>query len=190
MKKLLLGTFLATLTLFIWGFLFWGTPWPNPAFQHLDLEDEVAVWESLRDHIPASGTYYFPDVQREGGFEAAAARHDEGPLATVMIHAEGMPVMSPAVFVLGFLHMFVSALLMALLLRTAAPALTTYRRRAGFVASVGLVVAVWANLGEPVWNYHAWSFELMQAAYDWTSWILAGLVLARFAVPARSYAAA
>ncbi len=189
MKQLAFGVVLAALAMFVWGFLFWGVPWPNPAYSHLSEADEAALWETVRDHVPETGVYYLPDVQREGTMEAAVARHRQGPLAKVMVHAEGAEVMSAGVFIGGFLHMLVSAFLLALLLRGAAPVLGSYGRRVAFVVLAGLAVAVWANLGEPIWNYHPWTHELTNAVYDWTSCIVAGLVLARFVrQPVEGYA--
>lgn len=186
MKQIAMGTLLAAVALFVWGFLFWGLPWPNPAYQHLSAEDEAALRQSLSEHVPTSGAYYVPDMEHGADHAAYLARHREGPLAMVMVRTEGAELMSAGLFAGGFVHMLFSVLLIALLLRAVAPVLRSYRSRVGFLALVGLAAAFWANLGEPIWNYQPWAFHLTAAVYDWTSWIIAGLVLAYVVKPVRA----
>lgn len=59
--------------------------------------------------------------------------------------------MSPSVFIGGFFHFFVSALIMGALLLMALPGLNNYTRRLLFVFLTGLFTAVFMNLSEPIW---------------------------------------
>jgi hypothetical protein len=107
----------------------------------------------------------------------------------ITFRREGTDPMAPSVFLLGFLHMLASAFLLALALRTAAPALRAYGARVAFVALVGLFVGVWAHLGEPIWWHQPWGFHVLAAAHDVIGLGLAGLVLARFVRPEPEMAA-
>ncbi len=176
MKKLVLGALLAAVAIFVWGFLFWATPLSAPVFKQAP--DEAAVTQSLAANLPATGTYYIPDPRSDAAdFEA---RHQAGPLVTIFYREAGTPAMTPTVFLLGFLHMFISMLLAGLLLRLAAPALRTYGSKVVFVVLAGVAVGVWGNLGDPIWYYQPWTYHLMTTLYDIIAWGLGGLILARF----------
>ncbi|HYE97034.1 MAG TPA: hypothetical protein VD962_12570 [Rubricoccaceae bacterium] len=178
MRSLLLGAVLAAVVLFLFGFVVWGL---MPVDPFSTVSDEPALSQTLVQVLPASGVYLLPDEgDTEEEFAAATEAMRRGPLAMVFFRREGVEPMAPAVFALGFLHMFVTALLLGLVLRQAAPALPSYGARVAFVALLGLTAAVWARLGEPIWWHFPWGFHLLYFFSDLLSWTLAGLVLARF----------
>ncbi|HLT46236.1 MAG TPA: hypothetical protein VK002_03335 [Rubricoccaceae bacterium] len=178
MRSLLLGAFLAALVLFVWGFVVWAL---MPVDPFTRIADEAAVSAALLEQLPATGYYLLPGDDSD--MDAYVARHREGPLALITFRREGADPLAASGFVLGFLHMLVSMLLLGLVLRAAVPRLHTYGARVTFVAFVGLLVGVWAHLGEPIWWHQPWSLPLLTAAHDVIGFALAGLVLARFVRP-------
>jgi len=88
--------------------------------------------------------------------------------------------MSGGVFGGGFVHMFVSVLVMAFALNLVVPATATYGARVKLVIVAGLAGAIYSNLGKPIWWHHVWDYHLLEFVYDFTSWVLAGFVLAKF----------
>ena len=52
--------------------------------------------------------------------------------------------------------------------------------RVGFVALIGLTAALLCDGGDAVWWQIPWSWKLYQAGYDFSFWLIAGLILARF----------
>jgi hypothetical protein len=188
MKRLLLGSLLAALVMFIWGFLFWAVPWPNPAIHTMGADAEAAVAEALRRQIPETGTYVIPNPQTTDP-QTYTARHEAGPVAMLFVQADGFAPMRPGVFVGGFVHMLAVAFLLGLILRIAAPVAPTYGKRVLFVLLLGLTAALWSEIGEPIWWAHPWAYHLTVFVSDVTTWGLAGLILARFATsPSRTYA--
>lgn len=179
MQRLFLGAFLAAVAVFFWGFVFWGTPLSS--FVMTPAPEGAALAATLDAALPETGVYFLPDMP-DGSDEAALEAHRAGPIATVFFRREGANPMGAGVFVGGFLHMFFSMLLLGLVLRAAAPALPTFARRAAFVFLAAVAVAVWANLGKPVWYFQPWDYHLGTAFYDIVAWTLAGLILARIAV--------
>lgn len=178
MRPLLLGSLLAALVLFVWGFLVWGLMPVNP-FDRAG--DERALTQALLAHLPATGTYLLPhEGDTPAEFEAATAAMRRGPLAMVFFRREGVEPMSPVIFALGFLHMLATTLLVALALRAVAPALPRFGQRAGLVALFALAFALWARMGEPIWWHHPADFYALYFVSDAVGWALAGLVLARF----------
>lgn len=182
MKQIVLGSLLAAVGLFIWGFVFWGLL-PNPGFE--EPTDEAAMWQSLVDNLPGTGAYYVPNPE---GDAESVARLESGPIAFMFVRNEGSPVMPASMMVFGFIHMFITALLVGLLLRMMMPQLPTYGERVMFVAVLGVIATFWADIAFPVWWRTPWTFFLWMAVYDVTAWTLAGAVLARFVTPEREAA--
>jgi hypothetical protein len=175
MKRLLVGTTVAALVLFFWGFLYWGASplaWviigPAP--------DEAALQAALAEAVPEPGAYLVPHPTNSNA-EVHAARAKAGPVATVLVQGGADPA-DPTPFVMGFVHMWISALLMGLLLSRYAP--TSVGSTVATAALAGLAAAVWSNLGRPTWYWQPWDYHLLYAVYDFTGWVVAGLVLAFF----------
>ena len=82
-----------------------------------------------------------------------------------------------------FVLILVSCLLLVTILRIAAPATPTYRERVQLVALVGLAAALVIDIGDVVWWYLPLHWKLYQAFYDFTAFLIPGLVLARFVTP-------
>ncbi|MDX1438729.1 MAG: hypothetical protein R3284_02395 [Rubricoccaceae bacterium] len=178
MRSLLLGALLATVVLFIWGFLAWGSIIYNP---FSSMTDQDTVTSALSQSLPESGVYLVPNYpDRSNDAEVAdwTERHQSGPLAMIYFSAEGATPMSS--MLPGFIHMLISVLLMAFLLKMAVSALPGYGQRVMFVMFAGLVGAFWINLGNPIWWNQPWGFHFYSFVYSVIGWLLAGFVLARF----------
>ncbi len=182
MKRLLLGIVLATLAMFAWGMLYWGAnPLPYTTWKHAT--DDVAAGKALLAYFPENGTYYVPSMDHD---KATLTRlMAQGPVAFVhMLRREGRQLMDPSIMVKGlFLYLVVSWLL-ALLLRTAAPALPTYGGRVKLALLAALVAVLMIDVGDAVWWYVSIAWKLQLAVYDLTALAIGGLVLARFTGPA------
>jgi len=178
MKRLLVGTTLAAVALFLWGFVYWGA---QPLAWRIigPAPDEAALQKALGEALPEPGAYFLPHPF-EGDAETHAARAKAGPVATVLIHGGADPS-DPAPMIRGFVHMWVSALLMGLLLRGFAPA--SVGAAIGVAATAGLAAAVWADLGRPIWYAQPWDYNLLFALYELGGWVVAGAVLGFFVRP-------
>jgi hypothetical protein len=75
----------------------------------------------------------------------------------------------------------VSCVLAAWLLsKTSRRVLSSYARRVCFIASIGLLVAVFGELSKYGIGGYPLKSALLLAGYDLVSWIIAGLVIAGF----------
>lgn len=179
MKRLILGSLLAAVIVFIWGFLYWNIlPFRNSAT--LPVPDEAALTQAL-EAFPETGTYQIPDLRTSESEEAMTAKLSQGPSALILFRKEGVNWADPKIFIGGFLHMLITALLIGLLLRRTG--LATFGARFGLVFLAGLAAAIFANLGEPIWYYQPWGWHILQFGYDLTVWIIIGLVMAKFVQP-------
>lgn len=183
MAKLALGTFVAAIAMFMWGFLYWGSGLIDP-FTHMTPEAETAIGETLKTNVTADGVYFIPDSKvgtQEQWFQRMAA----GPVAMINFRSGGTAPMSTTM-TLGFVHMLVTAILLALLLRLLLPVAPTYLDRLKLVAFVGVIGAVEANLGQPVWWHWPWSHAFTGTIYAFGSYLVAGLLLAYFVAPTKT----
>ena len=159
--------------MFFWGFVYWGVlplPWTiiGPA------PDEVALARAVGE-LPESGAYVLPHPKASNEDEAME-RTARGPIATVLLTKEGRSPMDP--MLPGFAHMWISALFMGMLLKRLGP--KSYGAALAMAACIGSVAAFWSNLGRPIWYAQPWDYHLLLAVYDWSGWVIAGLVLAKF----------
>lgn len=179
MKKLILASLLASVLVFIWGFVVWAVLGPIVSPFHT-VTDEVAVGEALKQYLKSGdGTYFLPNPSKAGDADFAA-RHRSGPIATIHFQAAGTEPMGGGIFLGGWLHMLLCAFLMGLFLRSLALRLESYGERFRVVAAAGTICAIFANLGRPIWYYQSWLHHGYQTAYEVTSWLIMAAVLAWF----------
>jgi len=176
MRNLCLGSFLAAVAVFMFGAAYWMSPPVQGGFGVP--KQPAALGKSLLDQLPGSGVYVVPTAVGTSAEQDAASR--QGPLAIIHFQREGQPAMASALLFRGFLLIWVTMALMALLLRLTAPALPTYGSRVGVVAVTGLIVAANSDWGATVWWHHSAGFAGMSSLYNLLSFLIAGLILARF----------
>ncbi|HEY2290257.1 MAG TPA: hypothetical protein VGM86_06085 [Thermoanaerobaculia bacterium] len=182
MRKILIGSLLAAIAVFIWGFLYWNVfPLKNNVFT--PVPDERGLAQELGRYLSSSGAYAIPDPRSSPDPKGFVGNLENGPIAEILYQKEGSPAVSGGRLLAGLIHMFLSALLMALLLNLALPQLRSYGSRVTFVLLAGLAGAFFAHLGNPIWFHQPWSYHIFKTVYDVTCWALAGLVLARFVRP-------
>ena len=179
MKRLVIGSVIAAVAMFIWGFLVWGaSPFPYQVLK--PVADVPALQQALKGALPESGVYMFPHPSQ--GTEAETQKKlSEGAFGRVTFVREGA-TMGGGTFVLGYLHNLVTALVLGLVLLRVAPG-ATYGARLGTVVVAGLAGAIYAHLGKPIWMFDPWGAHMFDFAYDVTSYLVAGLVLAKFVRP-------
>ena len=181
MKKFLLGPALAALAMFVWGFIYWGTPHHLPYQALGTVADEGATALAVGKLFPASGTYLLPSpLIGDDKMNELALR---GPSVEVHIVKEsfGSAEMGK-LMAMGYAHVFVISLLLTIMLCGLEKAFECWTSRVKFCAALGLLVAT-CDLGNTIWWHHALRWTLAQAFYDFVLYVIAGLVLAKFVAP-------
>lgn len=180
MTRYLLGTFLAALAMYIWGAAFWMNPVTYSYFRISPNDAEAGV--ALQKYFPQSGTYVIPGDMKDP--KAAEALHEKGPLAMVHIRHDGEPMMNPRKYIMGFVHLWIATLLAAFLAVRAAPAVSNaYGKRLWFFVLIGALIAIYANLSSPIWMNNPWTYHTVFAVYNFSAWLIGGLVLAATVKP-------
>jgi len=176
--RTLLGIVIASIVVYLWGFLFWGVcPLPYEAWQRA--VDEPTAAAALRLHFPKNGVYFVPG--RNADVAAAEKSFADGPVAFVhMLDVDGRPMMDPNIMAQGFGLNVAIIVLLAWILRNAAAGLPTYGSRLKQATLCGLFAVALVDLGDAVWWQIAWEWKLWQALYGLTASIVIGLILAAF----------
>lgn len=181
--RILLSALLAAVAIFIWGFIFWAAlPFGQQSMNMITNED--AVRTSLNDNLGSSGVYFFPGMDHNAADKAAAEKSFQdkakaGPMGLVLFKKEGGDPMAPAQMVWGFVHSFISAVLMGILLVMALPALPMYGQRVAFVTLGGIFASYMVLSGFVNWWYFPIGFAIANGVYLIIAWLIAGLILAR-----------
>jgi hypothetical protein len=180
-KQLLLATILGAIVLFVWGaiaFTFIRPGMPLRAFTNED-----AVEQAIVANAPEPGNYILPNPHKPGLTKEQSDRLGEkimrGPFMFAAVRL-GPARPFPVLLILQFLIQLVSALIATfLLLKTCG---LTYGQRVVFVALCGVLIFVAGKLDEWVWWSFSGTYLLMQFGAIVIGWILAALVIAKFAI--------
>jgi hypothetical protein len=179
MKRALIGIVVASIVLYLYGFLYWGMGpyrqmiWKQP-------KNEEAARTALREHFPKEGTYFVPSYHSDD-HKARKANHEQGPIAFVhMLRVSGRPEMDVSIMVGGFVLNLIVIVLIALLLRQTAHAFPGYLQRIGFIALTGLTASLLIDCGDIVWWQMPIGWKVYQAIYGFTFWVIAALILSPF----------
>ncbi len=173
MKPLLLGSLLAAIAFFFWGFIFYSvTGLPEKVLK----QPAGDVGPVLNETFPESGTYFVPGM---GNMEEAQELMARGPVAMVHLHREGLRPMDPMLMLGGFLHGWGYALLLGLLLPQICKK-SGYGARIGFVTLVGATGAFCARIGDTIWWHKSLDWQVTEVAYTTIGAAVIGAVLARF----------
>ncbi len=180
MIRVLIGSLMGAIVMFLIGFLAYGTPLMRLGFAQATDAVQIDVQTALKA-LPGTGTYVIPS----GESAATTAAFANGPVATINYNAGGFAMVDPQVMLTGFIHMFITALLLGLMLWGVRGRVPDFPSRARLVIGMALVAVVFTNLADPIWLHHDWRHAIYVAAVNFISLCAAGHILARWFVPAR-----
>lgn len=166
--RIALASILTAVALFFFGFLWWGIL--MPIIKPATVLAEGDLVEAMGTALPSDGLYFYPDY---------AEPPESGPVAMIF-YRDAVPDMGMTMG-MGFGHMLITALIVCVVVSRLN--LPTFGQRMGWVAFLGLFVAVWADAGNMVWWHHPPNWVAFHAAYDLLSWCVAGLIIAAIVVP-------
>src|SRR5438105_12907769 len=116
MKRILVGSVVAGIVLFLWGCAAWLF---LPTYTNFkDILDETAVVATLKDSLPEKGIYYFPKHPDQSA-EAVSAWNQKvmvGPTGILIYNPQGQGTLGIRKFAAALLTQWVAALIAAYLL--------------------------------------------------------------------------
>ena len=173
MTRALIGAAVAAVVMFIIGFVFHASPLMKLATHTLDNPRAAAVQQVMAANIPSTGTYYVPSADTP----EQTVMYGRGPVATIHYNSRGFSVADPAVMVVGFVHMLIVSLLMAVGLFTITRYVPSLGEQVRLLVLGVVGAAAFMRLGEPIWYHYDWGFAIYSFVADCVSLIAAGLVI-------------
>ena len=184
MIRVLIGSVLAAIAMFVWGWLYWGViGMVVMPYNSVPAESEAAIVEALKAGLPETGIYLYPMPEDLSDVEQQAAwneKHLAGPLFEVNYLSEGRDPMAASMFGGGFAHMFLTALLISCVIGRA----KSFGCRFGTVIALAVISAFWIDVGKIIWFYHPISFEVFNLIYHVSGLLIGGAILAGIVRPA------
>ncbi len=178
MKRIVFSALLASIVLFLWGFIYWSVLPTRDVFRAW--KDSNAVAETLLEEVPAAGVYALPDPHlMTNDLDAYSSAHERGPVAMIFVHPQGRPAMPPTVFFFGWLQMFIACLGLAWLLDRAVASLHSFGARWVFVCVAVEAAIFLIAVGTPIWWNHPWGFHLVNIGFYAIGGVLVAAVLAK-----------
>ncbi|MEZ6132655.1 MAG: hypothetical protein R3C59_28645 [Planctomycetaceae bacterium] len=168
--RILVASFVTAIALFFFGFLWWGML--MPIIEPTTVISDQALIDSMSSSLNESAVYFYPDPATEPG-------ESTGPMAILYFNTD-MPDMGKMLG-MGFGHMFITALLVTAFVSS--QKLPTFAARFGVVFFVGLLIAVWADVGNMIWWRYPPGWTAFHFGYDVLSWLLAGVIIAAIIKP-------
>lgn len=178
--KAVTGIILATAAVFLWGFLFWGTPLFSFVYDVAEQSpDEVAARAALKEHYPKNGLYFVPAATHT--LKERRELHKEGPVAFVyMADHDGSPMMDVMMMVYGFIVMLITNIFLFLLIKFSCSSNSFFVTRFLVVFLASLAAAISIHGGDAVWWMEPILWKSYQAFYHVVAWSIAGVFLAWF----------
>jgi hypothetical protein len=181
-KRILLGGVLAGIALFVWGGLAHTVLKLGDVGVHY-LPQQAPVVDTMKTAIPASGFYIFPQADNAGKL---AASDVNGPWGVLVYHPYGAHSTMKRELVKEFILNIVQGLLAAYLLSLAL-GLTGYVSRVGFVAVLGVLMALATNVEYWTWYGFPRSYTAGVMLDSFIGFLVVGLVAAAFVKPGAAH---
>lgn len=182
MIRVIWGSLVAAIAMFIIGFIFYGPlGLKTLATKSVDDAPALAIQQVLKTNLPRTGTYLIPNDTRSGG---QTAMYGNGPIATVHYNSSGfVAALDPATIGKGFVFNFAIALLIGLALIGIDGRVTDFGSRARVAAIVGIAGSAFIHLAEPLYYHHDWPHFLYAFIADGLMLAAAGVIVAWFLKP-------
>ena len=111
MLRVLIGSLLAAVVMFLIGFMAYGTPLMRLGYATATPAVQLEVQAAMKA-LPGTGTYVIPAGESPETTSAFA----NGPIAVIGYNAGGFAMVDPSVMLTGFIHMALTCLLIGVVL--------------------------------------------------------------------------
>lgn len=182
MIKVVIGSIVGGLAMFITGFIFWATPLNKIAYSNATEAQSAAIQLALAQNLPATGYYIIPNPDTSNG----AVLYGKGPTAMVNFNTLGSSTSDPSAMIGGLIQEIIVSLLIGLSLYAVAGRVTDFASRARLVVGLSAAAVVMITTSDPIWMHGAWRFALYGLIADLAMLCASGLVIARWFLPTRA----
>jgi len=168
--------------LFLLGFIFWATPLGEIPVSHVPDAQSAALQLALNQNLTptGTGTYVIPGHNSAQG----SVLYGQGPVATVHFNTSGFSTEDMTMLLPGLIVALISGLMMAFALAAVGGGGRSHAATARLVVLASLAFCTWQFLASPIFNHFGWRFWIYSFVVQSITWIVAGLVIARWFLPA------
>jgi len=175
MVRGILAALAGAVLMFAWGSLNWQV---LELYPHQGFKNNTVALSALRAAEAETGVYWVPSPPRgiEKGspeYEELARQHKEGPRAMVIYNAEGADMEDMSFLIRGFLALFASCFVAALMLDRAA--IKSLVGRVLFCTTIGVVVALYSDGNNWAFFSYPQGWTITSMIDHVVSWTLAGV---------------
>ena len=186
MGRIITAGVVGAIVYYVWGTLVWTViPLHLPTMH--GMPDEKAMVQAVTAQELETGVYTVPfaaDPAEMSDPESSFSKsHTSGPIFTVFYQQEGSVPMNSGMMLVGFLIDLAATLLAACLLASIGGCGRNYWCRVGFVAALGIFLAIMAHVSYWNWMYFPLDFTVAFIIDVVVGWSLVGLVMAAIVRP-------
>jgi len=187
MVRTFIGGIVGGLILFVVGFIFWGSPLGELPFNRASDAQNAAVQLAMAQNLTTSGTgaYIIPNPHTADG----GLLYAQGPIATVFFNTARFSPDDMSMLLPGGIVALVAGMFLAFGLAAVGGGGRSFAGTARLVILFSLAFTTWEFLASPIFNHFGWRFWIYTFVAESVAWILAGLVIARWFLPAAPAAA-
>lgn len=180
MVRSFIGGLVAGVVMFFIGFVFWGTPLAEIAFNKANDSDSAVVQNALAQGLTqtGTGTYLIPTPNTQAGTVA----YGRGPIATVHFNTAGFAANDLSMMLPGVIFALVSGLLMSFGIGAVSRE-NSFAQIAQLVVLFSFGTTIWTILAQPVFNNYGWTYWIYFFVTESLAFVAAGLIIARWFVP-------
>ncbi|NIJ08312.1 hypothetical protein FHS31_001929 [Sphingomonas vulcanisoli] len=179
MVRVLIGSLLGGMLMFVIGFIFWASPLNHLAFSSASEQQSANVQLAAANNLPHVGRYIIPNPETAGG----TVLYGKGPVAVVDYNPQGFSTQGGPWMLGGFIHEVVVAGLIGFSLLAVAGRVTDFESRARLVIGFSAAGAVLLTLSDPIWMHADWHFAIYNLVASLAMLVGPGLLIARWFLP-------
>jgi glycerol uptake facilitator-like aquaporin len=179
MVRVLIGSFVGGVAMFIVGFILWATPLQYLGYSTATDAQNAAVQLSLAQNLPHTGRYIVPNPASQVGGNG----YTKGPIASVDYNSSGFSTSDPATMIGGFIQEVIVSLMIGLSLLAVASRVTDFESRARLAIGLSAAAVMMIRIGDPIWMHADWRFAIYALIADLAMLSASSLVIARWFLP-------
>ena len=185
MRQLALGSLAAGLAMWVARFIFWGPLLGWIPFTATTDANTATLQQAFKATLAPTGTgvYQVPSPATTIGTQL----HAQGPVAIVHFTNSGFAEVDSTGMLWGLFLAVGCAMAMMLALRSVATNMG-FTARIKLVVFVAAAIAGYSDIAPPVFNHAPWGYWIYVFVSDVVTWLVAGIVIARWFLPAPSIA--
>lgn len=179
MIRMLIGSVVAAVAMFVAALLFFASPLRSIAFASPNDQQAANVQASLAQNLPHTGTYVIPNYESQ----QSALLYARGPIAVVHYNAMGFSPASGATAVSGFIVILLTALAIGFALFTISGRVVDLASRVQVAALFAVGASLYMHISDAVWFHQDLPYAVYAFVADAITLAIGGIVIARWFLP-------